>query len=222
MAALLLPAFCWTSVCAGARWSAQTWDKLVIIPGEPQWWWWGGPSFDNIYLLFISCCSLDGDDVPQVCDLLAEYLAFWGLKFQSGPFKFLKHSLQPHEMDGWVFQKDDFIIQVDYTPILVEVPEAGFHQLLKGGGGIGQSKRHSVTLIESQWPYCECSQWFSLLIHLDLPVLRLQVKHGEPLGSLQNVEGLIDVGQWEVSLTVWLFNFLRSMQNFRLPALFLD
>ena len=60
--------------------------------------------------------------------------------------------MQPHEKAGWVFQKDDYITQVDYTSIEVEVSKAGFHQLLKGGGGIGQSKRHSVTLIESQQP----------------------------------------------------------------------
>ena len=41
---------------------------------------------------------------------------------------------------------------------------------------------------------CECDQQFALLVHLELPVPRLQVKQGEPLGLLQAVEGLIDAG----------------------------
>ena len=32
---------------------------------------WSGPLFD-IYFLFVSCYSLGGDNVPQVCDLLVE------------------------------------------------------------------------------------------------------------------------------------------------------
>ena len=63
-----------------------------------------------IYFLFISHYSLGGDDVSQVCDLLAEYLTCRGLKFQPGLFQFLENGLQPHQMAGWVFQKDDYII----------------------------------------------------------------------------------------------------------------
>ena len=58
-------------------------------------------------------------------------------------------------------------------PIKVEVPEAGFHELLKAGGGIDQPKGHSIALIESQWPHSKYRQQFALLIHLDLPVPRL-------------------------------------------------
>ena len=35
--------------------------------------------------------------------------------------------------------------------IKVEVPKAGFYQLLRGGGGIGQPEGHSIALIEPQW-----------------------------------------------------------------------
>ena len=79
-------------------------------------------------------------------------------------------------MTGWVFQKDDHIIQVDDTLVKVEVPSVGLHQLLKGGGGIDQSEMHSMTFIESQWPYCKCGHWLAFLVHLNLPVPRLQVK----------------------------------------------
>ena len=78
--------------------------------------------------------------------------------------------------------------------VKVEVPEAGFYQPLKGGRGIGQPNGHSIALVESQCPHSKCGQWFALLVHLDLPVSRLQVKQRDPLGLLQAVDGLIDVG----------------------------
>ena len=68
------------------------------------------------------------------------------------------------------------------------------NQLLKGGRGIGQPEMHSVALIESKWPYCKHGQWFALPVHLYLPIPRLQVEQGEPLGPLQAVKGLIDAG----------------------------
>ena len=59
---------------------------------------------------------------------------------------------------------------------MVEVPKAGFHQLLKGGRGIGQPEGHSVALLEPQWPHGKCGQQLPLLIHLDLPVSWIQVE----------------------------------------------
>ena len=59
--------------------------------------------------------------------------------------------------------------------IKVEVPEAGFHQLLKCSRGVGQPKGHSVTLVQSQQHHGKHGQWFALLVHLNLPVPRLQV-----------------------------------------------
>ena len=53
---------------------------------------------------------------------------------------------------------------------------------------------HSITLVESKWLHSECGQQFALFVHLDLPVSRLQVKQGEPMGPLQAVDGLINVG----------------------------
>ena len=55
---------------------------------------------------------------------------------------------------------------LDDTQVKVEVPGAGLHQPLKAGRGIGQSKGHSIALIESQWPHGKCNQWFALLVHL--------------------------------------------------------
>ena len=52
----------------------------------------------------------------------------------------------------------------------VEVAKTSLHQSLEGGGGVGESERHPFKLIEAQWPHSECSKWFTLLIHLDLPV----------------------------------------------------
>ena len=101
----------------------------------------------------------------------------------------------PASQDDWPdLPKVYYIIQVDDKPIEVEIPEAGFYQLLKGSRGIGQSKRHSVALIEPQQLCSKHGHWFALLIHLNLLVPRLQVKQGEPLGPLQAVEGLIDAG----------------------------
>ena len=124
--------------------------------------------------------------MPQVCDLSVEELTFKG-------FQPLEHGLKPNEMAGWIFQEDDYIIEVYYASVEIEVPEAGLHQPLKGGRGIGQSERHSTTFIETQQPYGECGQWFDLLIHLNLSVPRLQVKQGEPPGPLQTIKCLIHV-----------------------------
>ena len=91
--------------------------------------------------------------------------------------------------------KNDYIIQIDYTPVEVDVPEAGFHQLLKGHGDIGQSERYSIILIESPQPYCECSQWFAFLVHLHLQseaisemLLGLQIHHPSRVLELNLVE----------------------------------
>ena len=52
----------------------------------------------------------------------------------------------------------------------IEVPKTSLQQSLESGGGIGESERHPLALIEAQQPHSECSQWFVFLIHLDLPV----------------------------------------------------
>ena len=67
-------------------------------------------------------------------------------------------------------------MQVDDSPIEVEVPEAGLHQWLKGPIGVSQSKGHSITLIKIQQPYSKCNWWLALLVHFDLPVPRPQVE----------------------------------------------
>ena len=121
------------------------------------------PYFDDIYFLSIGYYTLGGDDMPQVCDLSVEELTFQGFEFKSSLFG-------PHEMAGWIFQEDDYIFEVYYAPVEIEVPEAGLHQLPKGGRGVGQSERHSITFIDTQQPYCKHGQWFALLFHLDLPV----------------------------------------------------
>ena len=89
------------------------------------------------------------------------------------------------------FQKVDYIIQVDYTPIEVEVPQAGFYQAAEWyGSGIGQFKRHSVTLIESQQPYCECSQQFAFLDpSLDLPVPQTSGQARRTIGTPASCQG---------------------------------
>ena len=51
-------------------------------------------------------------------------------------------------------------------PIKVEALKAGLHQLLKGGGDVGQPEGHSITLIESQQPCGKCGQLFALWMAL--------------------------------------------------------
>ena len=91
-------------------------------------------------------------------------------------FQLLGHGLETHEMADWIFQEDDYIIEVYYAPVESEVPEAGLHQLQKDGRCVGQSERHSITFMETQWPYCEHSQQFAILIYLNLSVPIFQVK----------------------------------------------
>ena len=108
-------------------------DKPIIIPSEPQKALHlsdsggGGPLFDNAYCLFIGNYTLGGDDVPQVCDLSAEQLTFWGFEFKSCLCQLLEHGLQPNKMVGWILQEDDYVFEVYDAPIEVDVPEAGFH-----------------------------------------------------------------------------------------------
>ena len=97
-------------------------------------------------------------------------------------------------MAGQICWKNDYIIQIDEIPVKVEVPEADLHQPLEGCRGVGQSKGHSITFIKAKQPYSKHTQWLALLIHPDLPEPRLQVELEEPLGSLQTIEGLINVG----------------------------
>ena len=93
--------------------------------------------------LFIGLYTLGRANVPPVCDLSVEELAFWGFEFKSGLLQLLEHGIQPHKIVSWVFWEDDNIIEV-YTSVKVDVLRTGFHQPLKGGRGIGQSKRHSA------------------------------------------------------------------------------
>ena len=76
----------------------------------------------------------------------------------------------------------------------VEVPKTILHQPVKHSGGIGESERPPFTLIEAQWPHCECSQWFAFLIHLDLPVSQLQVEGREPLRAVQAIKHFVNAG----------------------------
>ena len=59
--------------------------------------------------------------MPQVCDLSAEELTFSGFEFKSGLFQLFEHDLQSHKMADSIFQEDDYIIEVYYAPIEVEV-----------------------------------------------------------------------------------------------------
>ena len=127
------------------------------------------PFSNNIYFTFVSCYSLGRDNVPLYVICLQNSSHLEGLSFNpacsscwnmvSSLLRWLAGSL-----------KNDYIIQIDDTPIMVEVPEAGFCQLLKGDRGIGQPKGHSATLTEPQWPHGKCGQWLAILVHLDLTV----------------------------------------------------
>ena len=125
-------------------------------------------------------------------------------------------------MAGQVLWENNYIIQVDDTPIKVKVPKTSFHQLLKGGRGVGQSERHSVTPIKFQWHQCKCSQWLALLITLDLPIPRLQVKWGEPLGPLQALMGLIDPGKQVCILYCLTVHFPEVNTESQAPILLPD
>ena len=76
----------------------------------------------------------------------------------------------------------------------IEIPKTSLHQALEGCGGIGESERHPFTLIEAEQPHSECSQWFTLLVHLNLPIPQLQVEWAELLGSLQGIKCVIYTG----------------------------
>ena len=91
-------------------------DALTVITYKPQETsdlcddGGGRPFSYSIYFAFISHYSLGRGNVPQLCDLPVEKLTFGRLKFQPGLFQFLEHWLQPPEMAGQIFQKDDYII----------------------------------------------------------------------------------------------------------------
>ena len=83
MAALFLPGFLPDiNACRGWAICAHWWYKLVIVPSKPHEApdlsdsGGGWPYFDHAYFLFVSCYTLGGDDMSQVCDLSAKEIAF--------------------------------------------------------------------------------------------------------------------------------------------------
>ena len=60
--------------------------------------------------------------------------------------------------------EENNVIQVDDTPIQVQLTNAGFHQPLKGCWGIGEPEGHTFTFPKAQWTHGKCSQGFGFLL----------------------------------------------------------
>ena len=111
----------------------ELWDKPTIVLGKYQETLGLGdgggdrPCFDHAYFLFVGYYTLGRNSVPQLCDLSAEELTFWGFEFKFGLFQLLEHSLQSHKMADWIFWEDYYITEVYDAPIEIEVSKVGFH-----------------------------------------------------------------------------------------------
>ena len=93
-------------------------DKLVIVPSGPKKaldlsdGGRVGPLFDDIYFLSVGHYTLGRYNVPQVCDLSLDELAFQRFEFKSGLFQLLEqnkyccpllhptHGLVPRDYSG--------------------------------------------------------------------------------------------------------------------------
>ena len=60
--------------------------------------------------------------------------------------------------------EENNVIQVDDTPIQVQLTNAGFHQPLKCCWGIGEPEGHTFTFQKPSGPMVKCSQGFGFLL----------------------------------------------------------
>ena len=77
----------------------------------------------------------------------------------------------------------------DWGPLSKSPLDAG---TLQGHWWVQKASFHTC---RSPMPPSECSQWLTLLIHLNLPVSQLQAKGEEPLRALYAIKSFIDLGQ---------------------------
>ena len=104
----------------------------------------------------------------------------------------------------------------------IEVPKTSLHQPLESSSGIVESKRHPFAFIE---PTSSTVNTVNGLLSSSISTCQYpdfrssEENHSEPC-KLSSVSSIW--GSKYASLMVWLFSFLRSIQNLRLPSFFLD
>ena len=98
--------------------------------------------------------------MPQVVDLLPKQITLTRLDLEAGCPQFTDDSLETMKMLLQCSTEDYNVIQVDDTPIQVQLTKAGFHQppiVTKGCWGIGESKEHVFTFPKTKWTHGKCS-----------------------------------------------------------------
>ena len=78
--------------------------------------------------------------MSQVVDLLFKQITLGWFQLEPSCPQFTDDSFEPVKMLLWCSTENNYVIQVDDTPIQVQLTKAGFHQALKGCWGIGESK----------------------------------------------------------------------------------
>lgn len=107
--------------------------------------------------------------VTKILHFLSHQLAFGGFQLQAALLKPIEHQLQSLQMFIKGFREYDEVIQINQEVSEVQIPKAAVHESLEGGGGILQSKGHSVDLKQPHWR-TECCLVFVMLRHLRLQI----------------------------------------------------
>ena len=95
--------------------------------------------------------------MSQVVDLLFKQITLGWFQLEPSCPQFTDDSFEPVNMLLWSSTEDNNVIQIDYTPMQVQLTKAGFHQPLKGCLGIGESKGHALTFPKAKWTHGKCS-----------------------------------------------------------------
>ena len=102
--------------------------------------------------------------MSQVVDLLFKQIALGRFKLETSCPQFTDDSFEPVKMFLRDSTENNNVIQVDNAPIQVQPTKAGFHQPLEGCWGIGESKGHAFTFLETKWTHGKCSQRLSFFL----------------------------------------------------------
>ena len=95
--------------------------------------------------------------MPQLVDLLFKQITLGRLQFLPGCPQFIEDSLEPVNMLLWCLAEDNYVIQIDYAPIQVQLTKTRLHQPLKGCWSIGETKGHEFTFPKAKRTHCEGS-----------------------------------------------------------------
>jgi hypothetical protein len=150
---------------------------------------WGAPFCYGFDLLRVHGDTVLGDDQAQVRNLFLMKLTFVCSKVQSNPRKLLWYPADMYLMFSHGIAIDQNVVEVGRNKVIEERSEDVVDEVLKRGGGVGQSEGHdkgfekAITSAESRLP-------FLTLSHANQIVSMSDIEGGIVTGFGQAVQGL--------------------------------